>query len=428
MQKNDHLKKQLPLIAHVVHRLDVGGLENGLVNIINRLPQGQFRHAIVCLTDYSDFSQRIVPPVDLYALHRKEGKDISLYWKLYRIFRQIRPDIVHTRNLATLEAQAPAWLAGVRYRIHGEHGWDMSDLGGVSTRYRKLRALFRPLIHCYIPLSEELETYLLEKVAVPEHKIIRIMNGVDIEKFYPVIPVAPHPSPLPEGERGLKDGPRPVDERGSDINPLSLWERVGVRADRTREHQAWEKRDDTIIIGTVGRLAEVKNQTALVAAFVQLITNQPELKKNVRLMLVGEGSLRPAIEKMIKVAGVTELVCLTGARDDVPELMRAMDIFVLPSLQEGISNTILEAMASGLPVIAIRVGGNSQLVIEGETGFLVEQDSLRTLVARLSDYIQNPPMRQAHAAAARKRAEAQFSLDGMVSCYQEIYQKGCEKN
>ena len=397
MQKNDHLKKQLPLIAHVVHRLDVGGLENGLVNIINRLPQGQFRHAIICLTDYSDFSQRIVPPVDLYALHRKEGKDISLYWKLYQIFRQIRPDIVHTRNLATLEAQAPAWLAGVRYRIHGEHGWDMSDLGGVSTRYRKLRTLFRPLIHCYIPLSEELETYLREKVVVPEHKISRIMNGVDIEKFYPV-------TPLLGGERGR------------------------VRDYQTKNHQADKKPDDTIIIGTVGRLAEVKNQTALVAAFIQLVTGQPELSKNVRLMLVGEGLLRPAIEKMIEAAGVAELVCLTGARDDVPELMRAMDIFVLPSLQEGISNTILEAMASGLPVIATRVGGNSQLVIKGETGFLVEPDSPMTLVARLSDYIQNPPMRRAHAAAARKRAETQFSLDGMVSCYQKIYQRGCKKN
>lgn len=388
MQKNNTTDKQLPLIAHVVHRLDVGGLENGLVNIINSLPQGQFRHAIICLTDYSDFSQRIVPAVELFALHRKEGKDISLYWKLYRLFRKLRPDIVHTRNLATLEAQAPAWAAGVKYRIHGEHGWDMSDLGGVNSRYRMLRSLFRPLIHRYIPLSEELETYLLKSVAVPAHKITRIMNGVDTQRFYPA---------------GFSE---------SDSRP------AGASANS----------DGRIIIGTVGRLAEVKNQTALVTAFIQLITDQPELKETVRLKLVGEGSLRPAIETMIEQAGIADLVCLTGARDDVPQQMRTMDIFVLPSLQEGISNTLLEAMASGLPVIATRVGGNPQLVIEGETGFLVEAGFCEELVARLSDYIRDIQMRQAHARAARERAEQQFSLQRMVSCYQKIYQGGCEKS
>ena len=188
-----------PLIAHIIYRLDVGGLENGLVNIINRLPKDSFRHAIICLTDYTDFSQRIEPPVELIALHKKPGKDIGLYWRIFKTIRRLNPDILHTRNLATLESQLLAWLARVPYRIHGLHGWDVYDIKGENKRYQRLHRFIDFFVHRYIPLSNDLEEYLQHKIGVDSGKISKICNGVDTDRFYPR---APHPNLLPRGEKG----------------------------------------------------------------------------------------------------------------------------------------------------------------------------------------------------------------------------------
>ena len=143
-----------PLVAHVIHRLDVGGLENGLVNLINRIPTGRFRHAIICLTNYSAFRQRIQrSDVPVFALNKPPGNSPVLHFKLWRLLMQLRPDIVHTRNLGALEGALPAALAGVPVRIHGEHGHDVGDLGGGSRKYQWFRRALKPFVHQYIALS-----------------------------------------------------------------------------------------------------------------------------------------------------------------------------------------------------------------------------------------------------------------------------------
>ena len=110
-----------PLIVHVIHQLDVGGLENGLVNLINHMPPGRYRHAIVCLKNATDFRQRLsAPGVEVISLGKREGKDPAHYLRLYRLLRQLRPSLVHTRNLGCIEAQLLAAIAGVRLRVHGE--------------------------------------------------------------------------------------------------------------------------------------------------------------------------------------------------------------------------------------------------------------------------------------------------------------------
>ncbi|MCW8874298.1 MAG: TIGR03088 family PEP-CTERM/XrtA system glycosyltransferase, partial [Gammaproteobacteria bacterium] len=287
-----------PLIVHVIYRLAVGGLENGLVNLINRMPAGRYRHAIVSLTDISDFRQRLErPDVDCFALHKRPGHDLRMLWRLWRLFLALRPMIVHSRNLAAMDAQLPAWLAGVPVRIHGEHGRDVHDLDGNSRKYRWLRRGFRPLIHRYVPLSRDLEAYLRGPVGVPESRIRLICNGVDTQRFRPG---AIRAGVLPSGFAG----------------------------------------EDSLVIGTVGRLETVKDQLTLVKAFVELVRSLPEGER-LRLVLVGEGSLRAAIEALLAETGLARQVWLAGARDDVPALMAALDLFVLPSLAEGISNTVL---------------------------------------------------------------------------------------
>lgn len=354
----------------------MGGLENGVVNLVNRLPAERFRHAIVCLTDYTDFRQRIRrDDVSVHAINKREGQDFGAWRRLYRLFRDLRPAIVHTRNLGALEAQIPARLAGVPIRIQGEHGWDVFDPGGQSKKYRLLRRLHRPLVHRYVPLSKELEAYLAEGTGVPATKMRRIYNGVDTERFHPG-----EGSGLPAGFA-----------------------------------------DDALVIGTVGRMHGVKDQVNLTQAFIQMAWALPELANRFRLVLIGDGPLRETCAGLLEQAGLTEQAWLPGARDDIPDLLRAFNIFVLPSQAEGISNTILEAMASGKPVVATAVGGNPELVVDGETGALVPPSDPQALAEALIGYVREPQRLQDHAEAARRRALEVFSLEQMLGRYTELY-------
>jgi len=372
--------RPVPLIVHVIYQLAVGGLENGLVNVINRMPEDQYRHVIISLNDYTDFRNRIKNPnVEVHVLQKRPGKDLRLYGKLLRLFRRLKPDIVHTRNLSTLEAQLPALLAGVPHRIHGEHGRDIHDLDGTSKKYQLLRRLFRPLIHRYIALSLDLKRYLQEKVGVPEPKISHICNGVDTEKFTPASAQAR--AVLPGNYFGA----------------------------------------DKIVIGTVGRMEAVKDQITLVHAFVRLVKEYPRGRESLRLVMVGDGALREPARSILEAAGLAQVAWLPGEREDVPELLRAMDVFVLPSLAEGISNTILEAMASGLPIVATDVGGNHELVEQDTTGFLVPRGDPAALADAIRVYVDDPDLRRRHGAGARKRSVDEFSIDTMVQRYQDIY-------
>jgi sugar transferase (PEP-CTERM/EpsH1 system associated) len=368
-----------PLIAHVIHRLDVGGLENGLVNLINRLPR--YRHAVICLTDYTDFARRIThAEVSLHALHKREGQDLGVYVRLWRLLRRLRPAIVHTRNLAALEGQLPAWLARVHGRVHGEHGWDVHDLDGSNAKYRWLRRRFRPIVQRYIPLSGELDRYLRHVIGVDTGRIAQIYNGVDAERFHPAV----------AGREAL-----PV----PGFAPPSA-----------------------VVIGTVGRMQAVKDPLNLVRAFLHLLRTLPVGRERLRLVMIGDGPLRREAQALLAAEGAQDLAWLPGSRDDIPELLRAMDVFVLPSRAEGVSNTVLEAMACGLPVVATRVGGNAELIEEGRSGALAPAADPAALAAAVIPYLDDPLRRHEHGRAGRARVERMFSLEAMVAAYTAVYE------
>lgn len=357
------------LIAHVIHRFQIGGLENGVVNLINSLPEDQFDHVIICMTDYTDFKDRLKRDIPCFALHKKPGKDFMVYYRLWKVLRKTKPDIVHTRNINTLEAMLPALFAGVHYRIHGEHGRNMIDTDGMNKRYLMIRQFFRPLVNKYIVLSQEMKDWLLNTVKVKANKTVQIYNGVDINRFQPV----------------------------------------------------QKQLSGSLNIGTVGRLQEEKDQMNLVKAFVLLNQSYPEYKDLLTLSLVGDGPLKEKISDYCQQKNVTDQVNLLGAKDDVPQQLKKLDLFVLPSLCEGLSNTILEAMASGLPVIATNVGGNAELVVEGETGFIVPPADPQALAEAINRYVENPSLLLKHGAAGRKRIEDFFAIEKMVSAYAQVY-------
>jgi sugar transferase (PEP-CTERM/EpsH1 system associated) len=189
-----------PLVVHVVYRFDVGGLENGVVNLINHMPAETCRHAVLSLTEVTTFAQRVRRrDVEFITLHKPPGHAIWLYPRLYRHFRRLRPAVVHTRNLAALEAVVPAKVAGVPWCIHGEHGRDVGDLDGGNSRYRWIRRAYRPFVNQYVALSHELETYLTDEIGVPAASVVRLCNGVDLRRFRPpqgmaeAIPGCPFP-------------------------------------------------------------------------------------------------------------------------------------------------------------------------------------------------------------------------------------------
>jgi sugar transferase (PEP-CTERM/EpsH1 system associated) len=372
-----------PLILHVVFRFAVGGLENGVVNLINRMPWNEWRHGVVALTNVSEsFRGRIRrDDVSFFSLGKAAGHAVRLYPSIFRIFREHRPAIVHTRNLAALEAVVPAWAARVPVRVHGEHGRDISDVDGGRRRYQLIRRLYRPFVHQYVALSRDLEGYLVDRIGVPPRRVEHLYNGVDIEVFQPA-----------------SSGRTPID--ASPFNDPSLF-----------------------LIGTVGRLDPVKDQSNLARAFVEALRMAPAAGRELRLVLVGDGPMRDEIEGVVKAAGVRSLVWFAGERGDVARVMRGLDCFVLPSLAEGISNTLLEAMASGLPVIATRVGANADLMEDGLSGRLVPRSDPRAIAREILAYVSDPALARRHGQAGRQIVERRFSLDRMVVQYEALYRR-----
>lgn len=368
-----------PLVAHVVFRFDVGGLENGVVNLINHMPRDAYRHAVISLTEITDFKRRIVrDDVIFIALHKKPGHALWLYPRLWRLFRRLRPAIVHSRNLAALEVTIPAWAAGVPVRIHGEHGRDVGDFDGSSRKYQWLRRSYRPFVMRYVALSRDLEHYLTSNVGVPPARVTQIYNGVDLQRFHSAIarqPIA-----------------------GCPFTDPACW-----------------------LVGTVGRMQVVKNQTALAKAFIRVLEQVPELKSCLRLVMIGGGPLRAQAQVLLEQAGVVELAWLPGERHDVPEIMRGLDCFVLPSLAEGVSNTILEAMASGLPVIATDVGGNGELIEAGRTGELVAAVDVEVMAKKIAAYALDQRGARTAGSFGRLAVEQRFSLEAMSQRYQCLY-------
>ncbi|MCX9156876.1 TIGR03088 family PEP-CTERM/XrtA system glycosyltransferase [Niveibacterium sp. 24ML] len=368
-----------PLIAHIVFSFKVGGLENGMVNLINRLPHDRYRHAIISLTDVDPaFVARIARrDLEVIELHKPPGPGVREFPKVFQTLRRLRPAVVHTRNLAALEMSVPAWAAGVAVRVHGEHGRDVDDPDGSRAKPRWVRRAYSPFVTHYIALSRELKNYLTERVGIAQGRVSLLCNGVDSVRFAPAA------------------GPR-VGLSGSPFNDPSLF-----------------------VIGTVGRLQAVKDQVGLVRAFARLASSHTAA----RLVIAGEGGSRAAIEAEVRAHDLGDRVWLAGERADVPDVMRSFDLFALPSIAEGISNTVLEAMASGLPVVATDVGGNPELVVAGTCGDLVPAQDPVALADALAAYAGDRVRTREHGRAGRARIESAFSLDAMVAGYDQLYSR-----
>jgi sugar transferase (PEP-CTERM/EpsH1 system associated) len=362
-------------VMHVVQSLEVGGLENGVVNLLNRLNDERFSHVICCLTHAGKLAERIDSmEVKLVEAGLRTDRFRFPIIRLRSLVRHWMPDIVHTRGWGAIDAIIAARLAGVPRVIHGEHGREAEDPEGINCKRKVVRRTLSPLVDRFITVSDDLMRWLTNTVGIAAYKVVRIHNGVDIRRFSP---------------EGRDEARRTLGLDGS-----------------------------VIAIGTVGRLDPVKDHRTLLRAFASL----QQGNRSIRLFIVGDGPGREEIKSQIQQLGIANRVELLGERHDVADLLKAFDIFTLTSIAEGISNTILEAMACGLPVVATYVGGNPELVENEVSGQLVTAGDVQAITAAFQVYIDAADLRRDHGQQARLKVEQDFSLERMAQQYGELYE------
>ncbi len=365
------LHGQSALVVHLIYRLDFGGLETLMVDCVNRMPAHKYRHAIVCLTGFTDFAERITQPgVELYALNKAPGLGLGTHAALFKLLRKLRPDILHTYNLSAVEYSVTAALAGVPVRIHAEHGRDAGDPQGLNRKHNLLRRLMAPFIDRFVPVSGDLQLWLKNVVGIADAKNIAIANGVDTTTYRPGQPPA-----------------------------------------------------GAFVIGTVGRVQDVKHQAGLIDAFIALRKLLPEQQDRLRLVIVGDGPLRAQLEAQVAAAGIGAVVTMAGARSDIADQMRTFSLFALSSIAEGTPVTLLEAMACGLPVVSTAVGGIPELVQDGATGALVPARDAGAMARALAAYAMDSVLCARHGAAGRARIEQHYSVSAMVQAYVALYDR-----
>ncbi len=365
-------------VMHVINRLDTGGTEYGILKVIAGLDNETFEHRL-CTTRGFDPGLANAQRLDgkLLVAGQPGGAERQfLLFRLARIMRAYRPHIVHSRNWGAIEAIPAARLARVPVAIHSEHGYEVEILAGLPRRQRLLRRVTYAMADAVFTVTSDLRSYHARQAWVSDEQIRVIPNGVDTRRF----------APRPEQRRDAR-------------------ERLGLPA-------------NSFVIGTVGRMVPIKDHPTLlraaellagrgVDACIVLAGSGPELARN-----------QQWVESSATLAGRVRFL---GGCDNIPDVLNALDVFVLPSLREGMSNTLLEAMASGLPVVATRVGGNPELVDDDSSGWLFSPGDAAGLAVRLERLAHDAELRRRFGAAARERAVAQFSLERMVTNYRKLY-------
>ena len=368
-------------IVHVVYRFAAGGLENVLVQLINGLPASEFRHTVVALTRVdAEFAARIQrTDVQLIALNKGPGQPFALYPAMFRLLRRLRPDVFHTCNIAALEFAPMAALAGVPLRVHAEHGWDVADPRGDNRHYQRLRRVYQRFVHHFVCVSAQLQQYVLQRIGVAPARVHLIPNGVDTDRF----------RPWQAGD---------VLPPGYPFNKAEHW-----------------------VVGTVGRLEPIKNQPLLAHAFVQLVRSNPPGADRLRLAMVGAGPLDAEIRQILDAAGLRDRLWLPGVRSDVPDILRVLDCFVLPSLSEGTSCTLQEAMACGQNVVATAVGGSPALLGEGRYGVLVPSGDAQALCQAMGRFLTRQGTLP-DPAVTRAEAVQSHGLPAVLAQYRRLFQ------
>lgn len=363
-------------VVHVMSALVLAGMEYGVIKVANRIDRRRFHPAIVCLRYESpDARAALDASVRVRALEENPSRNWGLVPKLADAFAAFEADVVHTHNWQTyVYGVLAARAAGVPVIIHGEHG---HDTVAPSRRRRLAKRALAPFVDRFVAVSGNITRELETEWALPTERIVTIPNGVDSEHFRP-----------------------------------------GLRADDVRRTLGFEPGDRVISI--IGGLRPIKDHATLIRAFARVLPRVPRA----RLLIVGSDYRRGHQKELMDLSeglGVREAIRFEGTRSDIREILALSDAYVNSSLFEGMSNTILEAMASGKPVVATSVGGNVELIQDSATGLLVPPADPEALAARLERVLTDDDLRERLGRQARTWIERRHPMSLMVRRYEELY-------
>ena len=357
-------------IIHFITELNVGGAEKTLARLLAHLDRDRFAPTVACLYggdgSVADGIRALgIPVIDLRMTAKWRW---DAFWRLYRLLRREHPTILHTWMFhANVPGRVLGRLAGVPIVISSERTM------GMERRWRYwLNRISHPLTDRVVCVSQQVADFVVQEVGIPQHKTVVIPNGIDLRDF----------EHLPGKQRA---------RAALGLSP------------------------DQMLVGTVARLDPVKRLDVL----LQAMTSLPD----VCAVIVGDGPEREPLETMSERLEIASRVRFAGQRDDVRPWLVAMDVFVLSSDWEGMSNAVLEAMAAGLPVVATAVGGTPEVVVNGVTGLLVPPRDPDTLAQAITRLLRDPDLRLKMGRAGRERVEKYFSVERMVQATEALYEE-----
>ena len=359
-------------ILHVVFSLDPGGMENGVVNLARGL-NGGFETHFCCLERPGAFVERLPRPDRVYVLDKPKGFHASAVLRLSKLIHRLKPDVIHTHNLGPLIYSSMATAGGLfRPILHGEHSLLTDDECG-PRRVRQRKVCYRACKKAH-SVSEGLRQQLIE-LGLPGGKIATVLNGVDADKF----------------------SPDSKEKARQDLN-------LPVRAK---------------VLGLVGRFGPFKRHAAFLEAFEQLAARNPDLHV---LIVGGGGPEKDRIHAQVADSSHKNRIHLAGFQNDLPRFYRAMDLLVVPSINEGLSNAVLEAMACGVPALANATCGNSEIIINGCDGVIADLATSQKIATEVDKVITRSQELPLMGQRARESVVQNFSLTKMMENYQRLYE------
>lgn len=363
-------------LMQVMLTLDVGGAETFVVNLLKNINREIFNVSVCCIWKGGPLENELRKiDIPVYIMNKREGIDWSIFNKLKNIFKTNHIDVINTHHLGPLiYALIPAKIAKVKKIIHTEHSFKYFIKKRRYFWYAKI--LFKHVTKI-IGVCDDITEYIKNNINKDSSKTLTIKNGIDVKKFN-------------------------VIKTKEEI--LKIKSRLNLKK-------------DSFIIGMVGRLDAVKNHKMTLKNFQKIsLDNQ-----NINLLIIGSGPEEKNIKQIIFNLKIQDKVILLGERTDISELLSIIDIFLLPSLSEGLSIALLEAMSSKKAIIASNVGGNIEIIKNNSNGLLFNLNSEEDFISTLLRLINNAELRHELGLKAFETVRGHFSLNCMVRKYENLY-------
>ncbi len=353
-----------------------GGAERFLVGLVQHMDRNRFRPLVAWLSEGGAFADDLVQQgIPVIGLHARGHRDVRALARLVRLMREQQVCVLNTHlfvdgfygRLAALWARVPVRV------VTQQNAYDDPKLRLPTWQIWANRSLV-PVTHKFIAVSQAVREYLHRVEWVPEGKIVVIPNAI-----------TPPTPPEPAQVRALRE--------------------------------QWLGHRRGPLVGTVARLQPQKGLDVLLQAVHLLQSEMPEL----RAVVVGEGPLRTLLERQALTMGLTDRVLFVGTRRDIPTVLAALDVFVLPSRFEGLSLALLEAMAMARPVVATAVSGTVEVIRDGETGVLVPPGDADALAAGIRVMWKQRDRAQRMGENARRLVTERYTIQAVARAYEEVY-------